>query len=429
MRHIQLIIEMHGVIFSAITAISLFVEKQKKGTPGFALAWALVLNMLMLSSDMASVIFDGDMSAAGLILNPLSNYLLYLSEYGLTALLSYYIYLILRQKLAAVGKAWLHLAYTLCGAGALATCANLFTGAFFGFDAQNIYYRGPLFLVAMPLGGMGMLLSVWQILKARKSLNRYETISLTFYFMAPMLGLLLQMFIEGFSFMDIGVIISVAGIFIGYELTWRRQKRRQEAVLLQSRAYLLNSQIQPHFIFNSLNTIQALIAEDPDLAEEAVGRFSKYLRKNLRLEVNESMVSLAEELDYVDNYLYMEKLRFGDKLSVHYELDPLVNFELPFLSIQPLVENAIRHGLRKKIGKGNITIRTRLEPKWYLVEVIDDGVGFDPSEIGTDPADPNSNGVGLQNIEERLRLLCGGFLDITSTPGQGTRAVIHIPQK
>ncbi len=197
-----------------------------------------------------------------------------------------------------------------------------------------------------------------------------------------------------------------------------------ERALIQSRVAIMLSQIQPHFLYNALAAIKALCAKDPETAREAITRFSKYLRGNMDSLSHEPLITFDRELAHMKNYLYIEELRFGDDVRVKYDITAS-RFLIPVLTIQPLVENAIRYGITQKEGGGTITISSAETGSGYLVKVSDDGVGFDPERVNND----DRSHVGIENTRKRLETLCGGSLSVISAVGGGTVVEIFIPKR
>ena len=198
--------------------------------------------------------------------------------------------------------------------------------------------------------------------------------------------------------------------------------RELKAELAKSRIATLISQIQPHFIYNTLGTIEQLCITEPEAASKLVRNFSLYLRGNFSELDNVKPIRFSQEMNHVKNYTDIEQVRFPD-MTIQYDLRS-VEFLLPALSVQPLVENAIKHGLMG-LEKGGIVTITAYETKdSYVVEVTDDGVGFD-IKSGYD----ESKHVGIKNIRERIRAMCDGTLTIESKIGSGTKATIKIPKE
>ncbi len=200
----------------------------------------------------------------------------------------------------------------------------------------------------------------------------------------------------------------------------------QELALMQARVDALISQINPHFLFNTLNTVSSLVRFDPDTARTVVLKLSNILRRRLKAQVHFS--PLRQEIEFIDDYLDIEVVRFGrDKLQIRKEIDPeTLEVVVPSMILQPLVENAIRHGIGPKIEGGTITLRAWRNNGRLAVEVIDDGVGI-PEERRHEVYD---SGIGISNVRERLKVLYGQefSFEIDSKPGKGTAIRFEIPE-
>ena len=200
------------------------------------------------------------------------------------------------------------------------------------------------------------------------------------------------------------------------------EKNIVEAELKESRVAIMLSQIQPHFIYNTLGTIERMCLKDPEKAFNLVRNFSLYLRGNFSELDSVTPIRFSEELKHVEYYVNIEKVRFPD-MSIEYDVETTA-FVLPALSVQPLVENAIKHGLMRLESGGTVVIRSYETPTHFCVEVKDDGVGFDTSL----PIDGKKH-VGLRNIRGRLKAMVDGDLILKSEPGAGTQAIIRIPKE
>ena len=200
------------------------------------------------------------------------------------------------------------------------------------------------------------------------------------------------------------------------------EKNIIEAELKNSRVSIMLSQIQPHFIYNTLGTIERMCLKDPEKAFDLVRNFSLYLRGNFSELDSVSPIRFAEELKHVEYYANIEKVRFPD-MNIEYRVEA-TDFVLPALSVQPLVENAIKHGLMRLESGGTVLIHSYETPTHFCVAVKDDGVGFDTIQ----PMDEKKH-VGLRNIRGRLKAMVNGELILESKVGVGTKAVIMIPKE
>jgi two-component system, LytTR family, sensor kinase len=202
----------------------------------------------------------------------------------------------------------------------------------------------------------------------------------------------------------------------------------QEKLLLEARLDALQSQINPHFLFNTLNSISSLVRFDPDRARELIVKLSKLLRR--LLGKHDEFVQLREEIEFLDDYLDIEVVRFGrDKLRVYKHLDPeTLDVVVPSMLLQPLVENSIKHGLSPKVDGGSITLRSRLQDGHLVIHVEDDGVGMSsPPAVAAQAG--SGRGIGMVNVAERLHVLFGdeGKIIVQSRDGKGTLVVLEVP--
>ena len=201
---------------------------------------------------------------------------------------------------------------------------------------------------------------------------------------------------------------------------------QNQQLLLKARMDALSRQINPHFLFNTLNTVSSLVRYDPDMARIVVMKLSNILRRLLRK--HETFVPLRDELDFVDDYLDIEVARFGrDKLQFFKEVEEsTLDAFVPSMLLQPIIENAIRHGLAPKLEGGEIRLRTHLNDGHLAIEIDDNGMGISPERL----TQIYSEGIGISNVRERLRLLYGDQfrMDIKSQEGTGTQIRIEIPE-
>ena len=190
-------------------------------------------------------------------------------------------------------------------------------------------------------------------------------------------------------------------------------KKSQEAEIK-----LMMSQIQPHFIYNTLASISTLIKIDPDKAQKALDNFTEYLRANLSSLSQTSLIPFENELRHIETYLALEKMRFDERLNVIYDIKT-IDFMVPPLSVQPLVENSVKHGILKKIEGGTITIKTYENEEAYFVEISDNGVGFAVKNA----KNIDNNHIGIDNVRYRLSSMVKGDLKIESEIDKGTKVI------
>ena len=240
-----------------------------------------------------------------------------------------------------------------------------------------------------------------------------------FYFAAPSAWL--------YALVVLATVLCVAiPIKIWNSARIEHRLQEQEKLLMATRLEALASQINPHFLFNTLASISSLIRSQPETARMLIVKLSGLLRRLLRSQ--EHFVTLREELEAIDEYLDIEAVRFGSKLRIEKAIDPdSLDVVVPSMLLQPLVENSIKHGLSPKIGAGRITIRSTRQNGHAVIDVIDDGVGVSPAHA---ERAKNGEGIGLRNVNERLRVIYGANyqLHLDSVPGEGTCARVVIPE-
>lgn len=196
----------------------------------------------------------------------------------------------------------------------------------------------------------------------------------------------------------------------------------KEIKLREQRVSLMLSQIQPHFLYNTLNTITALCRANPKLAEETTVKFSGYLRENMYNMRKNEMQPFSKELEHTNIYLDIEKLRFGDRVQVEYDIKS-DDFDMPTLTLQPIVENAVKHGICNKLDGGTIKIATEKRGRDHIITISDNGIGFEIEKVLND-GKPH---VGIHNVRERLKSTVRAEMEITSFIGIGTIVKITIP--
>lgn len=298
---------------------------------------------------------------------------------------------------------------------------------------RDAYDEPDLLVVTVVCGMLAALAAMWReyLFTCNRGLRT------VFYTTLPVgIGIMADMFLflrdgsENTIWLNAGVFVyavvqwsfTIWQFKVNTDASVREEHMRGE--LAQSRIAIMLSQIQPHFLFNALATIKSLCVKNPKAARDAIDAFAKYLRGNMDSLNKNRLIPLESELLHLEHYLYIEKLRFGDRVNVEYNLK-CRSFMLPALTIQPMVENAVKHGISLKPGGGTISVSTFEERAGFVVEVADDGIGFAPEMF----KEGGRSHIGIENTKSRLKFMCGGSLAITSAPGAGTKAVIYIPKE
>ena len=379
------------------------------------------------------------------ILFPISMLATMILQYLMVALFVGYVkYLARAGKVSRVIASFTY--YFAAGSALMCIISAKYTHWYYIIDEQNVYQRQPYYIVALVLIAVLFVLVVLQIVVCAKRLLVKQIVSLLLYILIPFTMVILQVvFKPGIGLTNIGMAISLIIIFIVNNVKITIMESELNKKVLQQNMVLLNqnkviaekkeeienlqlnmviTQMQPHFVFNVLNIIYYLCAKDTKLAQTAIDNFSSYLRTNIDSLVSDELAPFSKELEHVKNYLDLEKLRFDDELEIEYDIGP-TDFHLPMLVVQPLAENAVKHGIAKSSRGGKLIIRTVEDYDNYYIYVIDNGVGFDTKKK---PADDGRSHIGVENVRVRIEKRVNGKLEIFSTKGKGTTAVITIPK-
>ena len=300
---------------------------------------------------------------------------------------------------------------------------NIFTRMFFTSVNGGEYQRSGA-MVASQGYQFVMFAMIFFVAILNKKLNNREKAAFSVYCLLPLVAIVFQNIFSGYAiaYLSIIVAIEVLFFFLNVEKSLLLAAEKEKAKDAQIKMML--SQIQPHFIYNSLSSISTLIPIDPDKAQKALDDFTEYLRSNLSSLTARDRVPFGDELRHTKTYVNLEQIRFGDRVKVEYDIK-VSDFEVPPLTIQPLVENAVKHGILKKVEGGTVKVSTYETEDRYVVEIKDDGVGFDSESV-----DFKSNKhVGLNNIRYRLEKMGSGEFVTESKPMEGTTVRVYFKKQ
>lgn len=318
----------------------------------------------------------------------------------------------------------------LSGLLTIACFISIFNEMIISYDNAGNSVNGPLnlaYLIGMAC--IPVIIFVYSLFFVR-FLQKNRRVMLELFCAIPLFGIPF-LFFFGIISLFISFNFSFYSLYILYNLEQIKLSGKKDKILVETELELVESknaifisQIQPHFLYNVLNSIYSLCDSNPEKAKLAIVDFSKYLRTNLDSLKKKELISFDEELNHVKAYLRLEKLRYNDLLEVVYDIKSK-DFQLPVLSIQPLVENSINHGLFSKENGGVVYIKSSENENYYEIRVIDDGSGFNENEL----LDPSRSHTGIDNVRSRLKIACNGTLEISSIRGVGTTAIIKIPKE
>ena len=299
-------------------------------------------------------------------------------------------------------------------------------------DAYQI--RGYYIVIAAVLLTLVLFCMLYEVKQSKDSLSKSIMISVIIFILFGGIELAnyrleitkntIFLFIGYIIFILSQIIVSI--IQMEYVMTQSKRAAEMEKELMENNISIMLSQIQPHFLYNSISSIQMLCKKNPDMAQKALGEFAGFLRGNMDSLNSTKLIPFTKELRHVKAYLYLEKMRFGEMLQIEYDIR-IKDFCVPPLTIQPIVENASKYGVGDKETGGTIFIGTREEKDAFVIIIADDGIGFDSKTIDKLDGDKKSH-VGIKNVREHIEKQCRGRLSIDSKVGVGTTVTIRIPK-
>lgn len=328
------------------------------------------------------------------------------------------------KRLEIIYKVLTLFSITIC----LIYLSSIWTGKIYTFNSDGyLLYDRPIYSLVLNSSLIIVLVCLSAIIKHWKSLGNTTSLIMISFLFVRLLVLPVDLR-HNTSFSYIFPAFEILILYFGVDLRKEKMLQQQETQIAKKNAELeiknnqiMVSQIQPHFLYNTLSVIDCLCDTDPALAQKAINAFSDYLRMNMDSITSVKPVPFKKELEHTKTYLWIEKLRFDDILDIEYDIG-VTDFMIPPLSIQPLCENAVKYGIRGKENGGVVKVSTRRSDGKIYVTVEDTGIGFDPD---IKPDDGRSH-VGIENVRNRLMNICGGSLEITSKIGEGTKAVITL---
>ncbi|MBQ9604710.1 MAG: histidine kinase [Firmicutes bacterium] len=366
---------------------------------------------------------NGSTSLWGKILNPVSNFFYFAVGAFLTL---YFLQLVKKQVAEKNGLIKLQKAAFTVQLLHIPCLVLLvltpFTKALYWFDENNYYHRGTFYWVWHCATMISFIFIAVVSIVLYKRIERFTARIISVSAIIPLIAFICSIAYRKISFNNISVSIAALLVFMLYE-KYRTTIFIHNAKELENKRYdLMKAQIKPHFINNAMTAIQELCYEDPEKAAELINHFTRYLRNNIDVTNGMSLIPVEKETDAVKEYLALEYADTEKKFSFEFNLG-CTNFQVPALSIETLVENAVKHGIDRYSESSRVILTTCEDNENYIVMLKDNGVGFDPNEETL-----GKGGIGLQNTISRLEISCGGRLDIDRRDGWTTVKII-IPKK
>lgn len=406
-----------GMILTTLMYISCLLEKnnQTRFTQNFMILLTLEVGSLLTS--ILTWLYDG--FPEYYMLNQIANYIFYLNGILDVMLFWHIIFdLIITKKTTTLMN--LSSMVYFCGIiWIFLLIGNITNGYYFTIDkVTGIYTRTPKTNIICFVYSYIVLLITIGLLITRKLPSKI--IKLTWLYLCPPLVCIVITLLSNLSATYVGLLVSYMLIYASFYRERGLLLVKQENELKDSEIQMMISQIQPHFLYNTLTTIRSLCSIDPQLASKTIETFSQYLRGNLDFIRTTKPIPFEKELEYTKKYAEIEMVRF-ENITIEYKIED-EDFTIPALTIQPLVENAIRHGIRIR-ENGIVTVHTYYADDFHYLIIQDNGIGFDLSKI------EESQGIGIKNVQKRLAMVVNGTMEIDSEIDKGTIITIKIPDE
>lgn len=416
-------IEIWGAFFSLIAALTILLTRHFDKSGSRKLMLGMLCSAALMICDGISIYFRGNPSPSAVLIERWSTFAVYFLSFLIIPLSAQYVSQIIYKRSGGFKLYWELIEWGIFIFGALLLIVNAIYPFMFYVDDVGRFVRMPFFFwVPSLIGFTGILTTLAVALKYSKYMMPIERAAVVSFQVLPMAGIIIKLFYPETPFVTIAIVVSSIILFVSYEASYVQFLVEQEQKLSEAKLKLVNQQMKPHFIFNTLTLIRYQCLTAPNDAAQTVSEFSNYLRSLTDYLTEEDCISVETELDIVKNYLRIQSKRFGDGIKVEYDIEE-TDFDVPPFSIQTLAENAVHHGFKSGQGdKGLIKVSTKRDKNKRIVTVEDNGAGFDVREM------EKKGSVGIKNTRNRVKIMCGGELTIESEPGKGTRATIVIPE-
>lgn len=423
LSYFHIAFESWAAVFCIISAIAIFPASPMDRKSSMTCIAMLLSEAVINISEVIAYMFGGNTSPFAVVAVQVSTFIVFVFIYILLLSAALHIASVITTRGGKPSFKLIYITLSMCCLGILLVILSRFFGFYYGYDQNNIYYRSYGYNVVLILAVLALCAVFVQTLKNRNVLRKREFQAFMCLSTVPVIGGIAQMSVSGISIYNMVNTVCLIILVLVHQYEYSNDVVAMERQRADERMRLFHSQIQPHFIYNCLTVIRSYL-DEPEKAEEALNHFTSYLRGSMDMITENELIPAKREFETVDNYLYMEKARFEDKLTIIKDIKN-DDFLLPVFTVQVMVENAVQHGVRMNPeGAGTVTLKCYETENEHVIEVTDDGPGFSKEDVKKE----QSSHIGVTNIRERLKNMCGGTLEISTTPGKGTCAKVSIPK-
>ncbi|WP_418831224.1 sensor histidine kinase [Paraeggerthella sp.] len=422
LHQFNIALDLYSALLCLILGTYVLVSGDRRDRANQCFAGICACNAVMALGDMTAWMFAVPLGAAQHAVMLAGAFLFYTAPAPLFLFFTGYIVAFLSKR-TRIARNYFRASIALLSLYVAGCIVSLFNGMFFSVDPELGYVRGPLFWLAQVVPVALHLRNAAIVIRYRAHLERKELAGFASYIALPIIAEVVQVAVFGIALMNTAVSLAIFLVFLSIQSERKALLAQREQELTEARADIMLSQIQPHFLYNTLAGIRELCSSNPAEAARAVGDFSSFLRRNMSSLTSKAPIPFERELQHTKTYLDLEKRRLGSRLSTRFDIE-FDDFFLPPLTMQAVVENAVRHGIAPLEEGGCIQITTRREQDDAVITVSDDGAGFE----ATDPSARDERAhVGIANVRVRLAECCQGTLEVRSSRNEGTVATIRVP--
>ena len=425
LQYLHISIDLWGAFFCLIAVISILIGKYYDRKGSRLLIALMLCSMLLMVSDVFVWIFSGREGETAHQIVRFSTLAVFFFGFLTVPLVAGYLTHLIVGRSGIGGLLWTYVEWTIFLIGAVLLAVNFFTGFIYSISETNTYLARPAAgMLPGIIGIFGLVISIGVVLEYLKYFNKFEKAAFITYLLLPLAAIIADLVFYRVVFTVLALVISSLLLYFSYEFNAREYRTELEKSLAEQQIRMFHNQVQPHFIFNSLSVIKYQSRKSPEEAIETIDEFADYLRSCSDMMGSVDCVPVERELELVRHYINLQKKRFGDSIRSLSDIRD-TDFEIPPFTIQTCVENAFTHGLRSRVSEDAfISVKTYRASSSHVIEIEDNGAGFDVKELSDDR---NDRHTGIRNSRDRVRLMCGGSFNIESTPGKGTRVTITIP--
>lgn len=428
MNLMSALLEIFAAVITGVLLAGCFFEENKKSLTVKLLIGALASHTAMMLCDAPIWLLLEHPTPTKIIAVKVLSFLSDLFACTIIALYSYCMSAYISER-KQMSFRYANAISVLCGVFVLLCLISSFNGMIIDYDENGNEVFGSFYVASQIIYVLLLVGTIVLSIANRKTLGYKDTLIWVLFGAIPIIAMPIQYF---WSVTPV-YLSSTISLILVYDLVHIQHAKHsaqmekklveQELALSESRNALVLSQIQPHFLYNALTSIYRLCDIKPEAAKDAISDFSNYLRGNLDSIRQTKPIPFSEELKHIQAYLSLEKIRYDERLEIVYDIQTK-EFFIPPLTVQPLVENAINHGISDLPDGGCVKLITAESDDCYEVRVEDNGVGFNQAPTPND----NRSHIGISNVRMRLEIMCNGNLDIISSPNNGTIAIIKIPK-